>query len=257
VTWCDVCRLFAAHTSAHWELPQDLGLTAQVPITQLADVCQSSPIKDWIGSPPDPDLARIFNPYPRRCEVCVTGSTPGPDRCICGAHQIPATPYDPLNCFQCSANQIAVPVGPNWDCHGCGLGVAIDGQDACQCNLGAIHKDDGTCECGPNSTQAPDGTCPCIIGATRAPDGTCVGGCSEFQIWQGGQCVDCVDASWPDPTLTTCLTCPVSTPYCIPVWEGSQCHGHCAVDCGDLNAPPAPGSMLCGPRCTGPGPCEW
>jgi len=257
-TWCDVCRLFAAHTSAHAKLPQDLGLTAQVPIAQFVDVCQSSPIKDWIGSPPDPDLGRIFNPYPGTCEVCIPGSTPGPDRCTCAAHQIPATPYDGLNCLQCGANEIAVPLGPNWYCYGCGLGVAIDGQNACQCNLGAIPEADGSrCQCGPNSTQAADGTCPCITGATRGSDGICVGGCGQHEIWQGGQCVDCVDASWPNSTKTACLTCPPSAPLCIPPMFLLQCYSNCVVDCGDLNAPPEPGSMLCGPRCSGPGPCPF
>jgi hypothetical protein len=225
------------------KLPQDLGLTAQVPIAQFVDVCQSSPIKDWIGSPPDPDLGRIFNPYPGTCEVCIPGSTPGPDRCTCAAHQIPATPYDGLNCLQCGANEIAVPLGPNWYCYGCGLGVAIDGQNACQCNLGAIPEADGSrCQCGPNSTQAADGTCPCITGATRGSDGICVGGCGQHEIWQGGQCVDCVDASWPNSTKTACLTCPPSAPLCIPPMFLLQCYSNCVVDCGDLNAPPEPGS---------------
>jgi len=257
-TWCDVCRLFAAHTSAHAKLPQDLGLTAQVPIAQFVDVCQSSPIKDWIGAPPDPDLTRILNTGPYQCEVCIPGSTPGPDRCTCAAHQIPATPYDGLNCLQCGANEIAVPLGPNWYCYGCGLGVAIDGQNACQCNLGAIPEADGSrCQCGPNSTQAADGTCPCITGATRGSDGICVGGCGQHEIWQGGQCVDCVDASWPNSTKTACLTCPPSAPLCIPPMFLLQCYSNCVVDCGDLNAPPEPGSMLCGPRCSGPGPCPF
>jgi hypothetical protein len=254
-TWCDVCRLFAAHTSTHWKLPQDLGLTAQVPITQLADVCLTSPVKDGIGSPPDPNLDRILNDKPYRCDVCLPGSTPGPDGCICGAHQIPL-PNSP-NCVQCGANEIAVPVGPNWNCYNCGLGVPIAGQNLCQCNLGAIQQADGTCDCGPSSTPAADGTCQCIPGATRAPDGTCVGGCGSHQIWQGGVCVDCTDASWPNSTQTACLTCPPSAPYCVPQGFGSLCTGVCASDCGTLNAPAPPGSFLCGPGCTGTGPCQW
>jgi len=254
--WCDVCRLFAAHTSAHAALPQDLGLTAQVPITQFADVCLSSPIKDWIGAPPDPDLTRILNSGPYQCEVCIPGSTPGPNGCICGAHQIPFG-FDSPNCYQCAANDIAVLIGPNWNCVSCDLGVPVAGQNLCQCNLGAVQQADGTCQCGPSSTPAGDGTCQCIPGATRAPDGTCVGGCSPTQIWQGGVCVDCTDASWPNPTQTACLTCPASTPYCIPFTGDLSCHGDCVSDCGPFNAPPAPGSDLCGQRCTGPGPCQF
>ena len=253
-TWCDVCRLFAAHTSAHAALPQDVGLTAQVPIAAFADVCLTSPIKDWIGSPPDPNLDRILSVPPSRCDVCLPGSTPGPDRCICGAHQVPV-PNSP-NCYECAASEIAVLDGPNWNCRSCALGVPIAGQNACQCNFGAIQKADGTCECGPSSTPAGNGTCECIPGATQLADGTCVGGCGSHQIWQGGVCVDCMDASWPNSTHTTCLTCPAATPNCIPTTQDLLCHGNCVIDCGPFNAAPAPGSHLCGQRCTGPGPCQ-
>jgi len=55
-TWCDLCRLFAIHTPGNEASPQDLGRTTPIPITQYSDACLSSPVKDWIGPPPDPSL---------------------------------------------------------------------------------------------------------------------------------------------------------------------------------------------------------
>ncbi len=218
-SWCDVCRLFAIHTPGNEATPQDLGLTTPVPIAQYSGACLSSPIKDWIGPPPDPsltDLDRVCNPQPYVCEVCLAGSIAGPDGCICGPHQIP----NGFNCSQCPADEIAVLVGTTWHCYTCGPGVPIDGQNACQCN--------------PTATQAPDGTCTSI--------------CSRHAVLQGGQCVDCgPSASYPDPTDTVCLSCPPSAPYCDPAPDDGLCYGNCLASCCAKGwANPQPGSMLCG-----------
>jgi hypothetical protein len=226
-TWCDLCRLFAVHTPGNQATPQDLGLSTPVPITQYSLACLSSPIKDWIGPPPDPSLTNldsVFNQRPYVCEVCLPGSSPGPDRCVCGPHQIPDSSPSPNgpspNCVQCAADKIAVHSGLYWECVICGPGVPIDGQNACQCN--------------PGSTQGPDGTC--------------VSACGPHAVWQGGQCVDCgPSTSYPDPTGTTCLSCPPSAPYCNPNENDSLCYGACQASCCAIGrADPEPGSMLCG-----------
>jgi hypothetical protein len=217
-SWCDVGRLFAIHTPGNEATPQDLGLTTPIPIKQYSNACLTSPIKDWIGPPPDPSLTnldRVLNPKPSICEVCPVGSTLGADRCICGSHQIPAD----LNCFQCAAGEIAVTVDDNWHCASCGEGVPIDGQNSCQCNPGA----------------------------TQAPDGTCVSACGPHEVWQGGRCVDCgTSASYPDPTGPMCRSCPPSTPFCWRARTERLCYGNCQASCGPCYNEPEPGSMLCG-----------
>jgi hypothetical protein len=216
-TWCDLCRLFAIHTPGNEASPQDLGRTTPIPITQYSDACLSSPIKDWIGPPPDPSLTnldRVFDPGPYICMVCPVGSTPGPDRCICGAHQIPSG-FSGLGCSQCAAGEIAVLLGLNWYCAACGDGAPIDGQNACQCNPGK----------------------------TQAANGTCVSACGAHEVWQGGQCVDCAaPGSYPDPTGTMCLSCPA---YCIAYVDG-KCYGNCTGGCAPCHLDPEPGSVICG-----------
>jgi hypothetical protein len=214
--WCEVCRLFAIHTPGNEVSP---GPAGQIPISQYSNACLSSPLKDWIGPPPDAsvtNLDRVYNPDRLNCIFCPEGSTPGADGvgCVCGPHQAKIG----LNCLPCGPNEIVVTIGANQSCKSCGPGTPKAGEESCLCDPGAI----------------------------QSADGSCVAACGSHEVWQGGMCVDC----GPGPSYpvdNVCLSCPNDSPLCVPAWGiDGLCHGNCVSSCGPCYEPPAPGSQLCG-----------